>query len=476
MRYLFFCFVFLYSASVSSKQECAASFGSKKERYRPFDQALEYVLSLKLPSAAAYELWSKSGSRPKDIPSNPYRVYEKDWRGWGHYLGTGRVANGEKKFRPFEEALEYMRALKLSSARDYKKWSKSDARPMDIPSNPHKIYKEDWRGWGYYLGTGHIANGEKKFRPFEEALEYVHLFNFSSAEAYKEWSKSGKRPKDIPGHPHIAYKKQWRGWGYYLGTGRVANGEKKFRPFEEALEYVRALDFSSVEEYSRWSQSDARPPDIPTRPDKVYQEDWKNWGYYLGTGRTANGEKKFRPFEEALEYVRALKLSSAREYHRWSKSGSRPRDIPSHPHMVYKKQWRGFDYYLREPPLSKQLPLYVEGRRQWSFKKAKKYVRSLGFESIGDFLNWLRSEDRPGAFPIHPQKVYAEWAGAGDFLGLYWPYEKAKKYIHTLFFDSKQGFKAWSLSDERLENVPLNPQKVYADEWEGWSVFLGLGQ
>ena len=32
--------------------------------------------------------WSKSGQRPDDIPSQPYRSYKKEWRGWRDWLGT----------------------------------------------------------------------------------------------------------------------------------------------------------------------------------------------------------------------------------------------------------------------------------------------------------------------------------------------------------------------------------------------------
>ena len=57
-------------------------------RWRPFPNALEYTRSLRLRKRADWYAWSKSGGRPKDIPSNPNVVYASaGWVSWGHYLG-----------------------------------------------------------------------------------------------------------------------------------------------------------------------------------------------------------------------------------------------------------------------------------------------------------------------------------------------------------------------------------------------------
>jgi len=53
----------------------------------------------------------------------------------------------KSKWRPFEEAREYVRGLGLSST-DWAKWCKSDERPKDIPTRPDHQYKTEWGGWG----------------------------------------------------------------------------------------------------------------------------------------------------------------------------------------------------------------------------------------------------------------------------------------------------------------------------------------
>jgi hypothetical protein len=70
----------------------------KKPLYRPFKQAREFAQGLGLSSARAWNVWSKSGDRPADIPTHPYTAYE-EWQSWGDWLGTGNVVgtNQHKK-------------------------------------------------------------------------------------------------------------------------------------------------------------------------------------------------------------------------------------------------------------------------------------------------------------------------------------------------------------------------------------------
>ena len=50
-------------------------------------------------------------------------------------------------------ATTYVQALGLKSQEAWKEWSKSSARPEDIPTNPHKVYKKQgWVGYPEFLG------------------------------------------------------------------------------------------------------------------------------------------------------------------------------------------------------------------------------------------------------------------------------------------------------------------------------------
>ena len=57
---------------------------------------------------------------------------------------------------------------------------------------------------------------------------------------WRQYCKSGKKPKDIPSNVDatIAYKEEWKGWGDWLGTGFVAFRERNYLPFEEAKDFA----------------------------------------------------------------------------------------------------------------------------------------------------------------------------------------------------------------------------------------------
>ena len=63
---------------------------SNSKVFLPFQKALVFARSLNLTGQIAWNTWCKSGERPDDIPSAPYKIYEHDgWDGYGHWLGTG---------------------------------------------------------------------------------------------------------------------------------------------------------------------------------------------------------------------------------------------------------------------------------------------------------------------------------------------------------------------------------------------------
>jgi hypothetical protein len=99
-------------------------------KFQPFAKAKVYVHSLGLKSKEAYAKYAKSGKKPMDIPADPVSTYEKEWISWGDWLGTGSIADHERKFRPFKEAREFVHSLKLPSEAGWRKFSKSGWKPV----------------------------------------------------------------------------------------------------------------------------------------------------------------------------------------------------------------------------------------------------------------------------------------------------------------------------------------------------------
>ncbi len=105
-----------------------------------------------------------------------------------------------------------------SAIDEYSAWSKTAEKPKNIPADPRTVYGEEFDSMGDWLGTGTIAPQLKKFKSFEEARKFAHNLELDSVGAWREWSKSGKRPADIPGNPEWHFRNEgWVSWPDWLG-------------------------------------------------------------------------------------------------------------------------------------------------------------------------------------------------------------------------------------------------------------------
>jgi Phage-integrase repeat unit len=250
-------------------------------QFRPFSEAGEYVRKLGLKSRAQWREYCKSGNKPKDIPSYPEDVYKSRWVGYGDWLGTGRIANQNKVYLPLEEAKKFVHSLGLRNQSEWSEYSKSGKKPIYIPSDPRKPYKDDWKGWGDWLGTGYVANQKREYRPFAEAQKFVRQLRLKSRYEWSEYCKSKNKPNNIPTQPRPIYKDDWKGWGDWLGTGYVANFEREYPPFEEARKIVHSFGLKSQSEWRRFIRSGKKPVDIPSNPARTYKKEWKVGGIGL---------------------------------------------------------------------------------------------------------------------------------------------------------------------------------------------------
>jgi hypothetical protein len=113
----------------------------------------------------------------------------------------------------YTEVKTYVQALGLKTQHDYFRWRKSGNRPETIPSSPNIVYTE-FEGWGEFLGTGRIANQDKKYWNYEQAKIFLKVLQIRSLDHYRQLSNAGIIPATIPKSPWAYYKKQG-GWISY---------------------------------------------------------------------------------------------------------------------------------------------------------------------------------------------------------------------------------------------------------------------
>ena len=191
--------------------------GNAEIKFRTFEEAREFARRLGIKNIKSWKKICKSGEKPDDIPSSPDKAYKnKGWTDWYDFLGTNKI-----KFRTFDESREFVRGLKLNSLKEWKKYIESRKKPIDIPSKPNTVYRnEGWINWYDFLGKA-----KPYFRSFEEAREFVRGLNMKSYTEWFEYLKLKTIPKDIPSTPNEVYKdKGWKNWPDflgYLGNGNI---------------------------------------------------------------------------------------------------------------------------------------------------------------------------------------------------------------------------------------------------------------
>jgi hypothetical protein len=265
------------------------------KQFLPFEEAREYVRNLKLRTVEEWWEYCKSGKKPLYIPSAPERIYTDKWISYGDFLGTFRLFNKHKgeEFWPFEKAREYVRGLNFKSTFDYRDFAKSDKRPKEIPFSPDDYYRDEFKGYGDFLGTDRIDTRAmaRLFLPFEEARSYVRKLNLRTRDEYYRWAKN--KPNFIPYQPPSSYKgKGWINWyDWLVGSPRLTDKEfnkqykiddkpKKYVSFLVARDMARDLNLNSKEEWYQYVK-DNKPKGIPIKPQEFYKELWTDWNDFL---------------------------------------------------------------------------------------------------------------------------------------------------------------------------------------------------
>lgn len=378
--------------------------------YKSFQEAKEYVCNLQLKNLDEWKEYCKSGNKPADIPTNANSVYkELGWISWGDFLGTGNIAPFNRVYRPFSEAREFARSLKLKKGSDWMLYAKSGKKPADIPAIPHQTYRnQGWISVSDWLGTKFIANKNKIFMSFEEARDFVHTLSLKSQIEWFEYVKSPQKPNDIPANASVFYKNRgWISWGDWLGTYEIASYNKIYRSFYDARKFARSLGLNGQNDWIEYHKSGKRPLDIPASPSVVYKhKGWVSWHDWVG--------KEFLSFNDAREFVQKLNLKSSTDWINYVKTGKKPENIPSTPQKVYKnKGWISFGDWLGTNTVS------VNKRNFREFNDARNFVHELFFKNIDAWKKYTKSGEKPNDIPVSPNLTYKNsgWVSWSDWLG-----------------------------------------------------------
>ena len=315
------------------------------------------------------------------------------------------------------------------------------------------------------------------FMSYDEAKTYVINLKIANVNEWKKFCLSGKKPESIPFAPHSTYLlKGWKNYGDFLGSNNIATQEKLFMSFIEARKFVNFLGLKDKSEWEEFRKSSKCPKEIPSTPNRTYKDKgWQGFGDWLGTGNVATHKRDYKPFNEAKDYVRNLRIKNHLEWIQYVKDKKLPKDIPSNPNLVYKNDgWIGYGDWLGTGVIGSTNKSFV------SFSEAKTFVKKQKMKGQNDWVNFCKQGFRPSNIPSNPQKNYIdEWKGWADFLSYkketrFVNYQEAQYFVKSVGINSVTEWENYCKLNEKPYNIPKRFDEVYKNKgWKGWADFLG---
>jgi hypothetical protein len=201
-----------------------------------YEEAQAYVRPLKIARTKGWRRWR---ARPANIPGHPDRAYrDKGWVSWPHFLGY-EPRKTAAQMMPFREARAHVRKCNITSYNAWKKFSRSKARPTNVPSHPDAIYRaKGWVSWPDFLGTSLLSQrrpAEVDRFTYHQAKRYITPFRVKGPTDFRLWKRHHVRPPEFPSHPNRYYSDRgWVSWDDFLG---IVPPQHK-RPFQELLDAI----------------------------------------------------------------------------------------------------------------------------------------------------------------------------------------------------------------------------------------------
>ena len=192
----------------------------RKTDFLTYDECIQYVIINNIKTKDDYF----NIKHPEKIPYNPSTFYN-EWEDWGTFL-RGKKSRKSIMYYSYSECKEIIKKFDIKTKtkwfKEINKIIKIDNR---IPYSPLKVYKEDFIGWGDFLGTGRIQDNKKDYLSFNETKEIIQKLKLKSSDEWKQYCKN--KPCNIHATPYKKYKDEWKGFPDFLGYDKFTSyGEK----------------------------------------------------------------------------------------------------------------------------------------------------------------------------------------------------------------------------------------------------------
>ena len=146
-----------------------------------------------------------------------------------------------------------------------------------VSKSARSFYKDTgWVSWQVFLGNQEINQeiwNYQKSSDFIKKLEIITSRDKYHAYLKGEYKELPIPPKQLPKHPHVAYRDEWKNGGWYEFTGKE---KPKYIPIPELKKILIKNSIKTIAKYEKFSSKGNES--IPYKPYNAYKNDgWTSW-------------------------------------------------------------------------------------------------------------------------------------------------------------------------------------------------------
>ena len=141
---------------------------SPSKSFVSFIECKKWFSENKITTQNKWREWCKNNSKPQYIPSSPDKYYKKEWKGWGDFTDSGNMNIGVyRPFNEAREYIRSLKFKTRSNYADWiKSGARPDDIPSDASKCTQ--YKTEWKGWDDYLGCKIVNTIDMKVSDIEK--------------------------------------------------------------------------------------------------------------------------------------------------------------------------------------------------------------------------------------------------------------------------------------------------------------------
>lgn len=175
------------------------------------------------------------------------------------------------EYYSYAEAKAKVQALGIKGIAAYRQYTRQEGRDPLLPTDPHRIYGDEFEGWPTFCGKTAFAGLSVEKYTYEEASEAAQRLGIQTKDEYERRHHEDPR---LPAVPSRVYAEWPADKPWYKFLGKLIH----YKTLAQASEAAQLLGCKTKRDYDEKRKKDPR---LPSTPETMY-EDWKGWEDFLG--------------------------------------------------------------------------------------------------------------------------------------------------------------------------------------------------